>query len=146
MIYTFLTWVIANLLHPLIWIAWAAIDGGGILSVNLFQVYFLHLLWSFLFSLPSLFIGRLLAYAIKYIPVTTNQKYFTWILLAILIPLVNLIILQYIEKDFFKEFHPEGAIPASIAVMIAVLIRIKQFRKFLSESEFKDYEITQPEN
>jgi hypothetical protein len=146
MIYTFLTWLIANLMHPLIMIAYFGIGGGGILSEGLFQTYTLLLMCSLLFSLPSFFISCLLIHAIKVLPLASFQKYITWIFIAISIPFINLVILEHLDNDFFREFDAKEVLPASIAVLIAVLIRYRQFMKFLSGKEYDDYENSQTQN
>jgi hypothetical protein len=140
MIYIFLTWVIANLLHPLILIVYFGIGGGGMFSEGLFQAFLLLLICSFLFSIPSLIISCLLIYALKVLPLTLFQKYIAGVLIAVAIPFLNLVILEYIENDLFREFDTGAAIPASISVLFAVLIRHKQFIRFLLGVEYDDFE------
>lgn len=138
MIYTFMTWVIANLLHPLAMMACWGFISSGLISGGIMETYFFLLIISFLFSLPSLIISSVAVHIPLRLPINATQKYFLWVLIASVIPLLNLFVLNLLDRSLFHEFDFDFIIPASISALAAVLIRYKQFFNLLQKQNVKE--------
>lgn len=132
MIYAFITWFVANLLHPIILILYAGAV-GGLLGSEIVGAYFLIFIYTLLFSIPSLVISCMAVYIPAWLPIKPTYKYLIWILIALVIPMLNLFILKLIDASFFREFDYDIVTPASIAVLLSILFRYKAFINFIAE-------------
>ena len=55
-LHTFYTWILANILHPVMFFLATFVMGEASgLNQNLFESYFLYLIYSFFISIPCLF-------------------------------------------------------------------------------------------
>jgi hypothetical protein len=130
MLYVFNTWVVANLLHPiLIYLVWGGMD-GEFLHDEIVRAYFLILPFSFVFSLPALIIAWFIFYMIKRIDITVISKFITWTLIVTVLPLI-VWFCSFGDWDLQKE-DLELIMPSSIAAIASIFIRIKQFFKLFN--------------
>jgi len=133
MIYAFITWVVANLKHPIILIIYAGAVSGGFVEIELVGAYLFLLIYTLLFSIPSLIFSCLVVYIPAWLPIKPIYKYLLWILIALAIPSLNLFTLKLLDSGFFKEFDFVVVTPASGAVLLAILFRYKAFMNFIAE-------------
>jgi hypothetical protein len=130
--YTLNTWLLANLLHPVIavicWIkksdsSFEVIVGGS------FQLF----IFTLVFSLPFLLISAVIIQLIKKIPLTSINKYLVWLFLATSLPFIGMLTISLVFEDINMEDLPL-ILPATLSVLIAILIRYKAFFKMLNKT------------
>ena len=136
--YTFMTWLVANFLHPFAAIFFFSISGSGDSSNEEAGLYFIFGLF---FSLPSIVIGCIIIYFISKLRLSAIGKFILWILLISMAPLLNLIFISYafLKTPFFIS-DLLLVVPATIAVFFTVLIRAHYFFKIFNKTNL----ITQP--
>ena len=137
-LYCFITWLLANLLHPFVMLIVFQsenylISGEGLGFVIMIFLYIL------LFSIPSLLMGFLVLHLISLMNIADGIKYFIWLGAALLIILVNLFLIYLLFESTkmitLSDF--EIGIPAMIAVTIANLVRVKYFFKDIQQLKTK---------
>ena len=128
-----MTWVVANLLHPIILIIYTGAVSGSFAEIELAGAYLLILICTLLFSTPSLIFSCLAVYIPAWLPIKPIYKYLLWILIALAIPSLNFFILNLLDSDFFREFDFDFVTPASGVVLLAILLRYKAFMNFIAE-------------
>lgn len=120
------TWLLANLLHP--FIMWVYFGGSGFSSApELFGIVFMIIVYSFIFSIPSLFLSYLAGYLISLMPLEKNMQYLVWLVTAPAIAFVNFLLITALLSGKINFEEIGFSVPAMIAVIIAVLFRFKQF-------------------
>jgi hypothetical protein len=134
MLYVFNTWVVANLIHPVIIFLLYGSMSGEWFDDNYIQFYFFGIFYSSIFSLPLLVIAWILFYMIRRTGLSVLSKFGSWVFFVTALPLITLLCLTLIitEGEIYSE-EIEMIIPSAIASFIAVLIRYKQFFKIFPE-------------
>jgi hypothetical protein len=95
---------------------------------------FLAVIYSIVFSLPSLGISLLIAYLLSLLPWTPVMKFFSWLLLALLIVLLNYVLVVRVISDGAVGFiYYDFVIPGLIAVLLAIVCRYSYFIKVCEE-------------
>ena len=127
-LHVFLTWLVAHLLHPLLFVISAGMLGDNE-AVELVMLVFFY---GILFSIPALFAGMLVVFMIVRLPVkNTGLAAVLWLLSAtgsILGCGYFLLMGGSIFGDGFLFI-----LPAILSCLIAILVRINQFeRLFIS--------------
>jgi hypothetical protein len=141
--HTFITWVVANLLHPLVWVLFIQLKNVEPVSIESVQGLFLITVFTFIFSLPSLFLASLLLSLIAKSFQNINVRFVVWVFSVTVIPMINCLILDLIAESWKITGEAfELAIPATIATFIAVLIRYKQFSKLFIQQKNENHENT----
>jgi len=120
------TWLVANLLHP---VAMFLYFNEGPVSVSAIDIpgVFQVVGFSFLFSLPSLLLGFLADYLISFLRAGAGVKFITWFATAPLIALLNFVLLFLVFGGSFLFTELQIALPAMMAVAVAVLLRHRSF-------------------
>lgn len=121
------TWLIANLLHPFMLLifldSWK--DAGGAFVQGFF--------FSCLLSLPSLVMCMVLMYILSRIPGDAGSRFVIWFLSTAAMPTINLLIFLVIFNYYrFGADDLEMIVPATMAVLVTVLIRIVHFFRVFS--------------
>jgi hypothetical protein len=133
------TWLIANLLHPLV----ALIVFGGNSDLNLDMVASVLgiIVYSLLFSLPSLLLSFLAIYGIFKLPSSITVKYITWLVIAPFIVFVNywLLFSVFLGVSMQKE-DTDFMLPAMIAVVLTILVRYISFFRMATNLNKKENE------
>ena len=125
------TWFWANLLHPFVmffYFGYSDFQSGS----EIFGLLFLIFLYSLIFSLPSLFISLLLLFLISGLPVSAVVKYFTWMIGAPVVIVLNLLLISLLVGSGITFSDLQLIMPAMIAVVIIILIRHKQFLNIIN--------------
>lgn len=131
-LHVFYSWVVANLLHPLVLLAYfhseveefsIEIPGWGLLIFGV----------SVLLSLPALIAGWVVMHLINRLPFDSISKYFTWLFLACCLPLVIFITIVLFMTKELRMSELEAIVPATISVAAALIIRAGYFFKRLRE-------------
>lgn len=129
-LHTFYTWLLSNLLHPLLFMILSVVrkgSAGSFCSDNLI-IELSFFTASLIISLPCLLVGWLNLYLIISSPYSGNSKFLIWVITAPLLVFLEFLFILVIS-DFLEIEFLVFSIPGMVAVMIAILIRYKQFRK-----------------
>jgi hypothetical protein len=121
------TWLLAQLVHPLVFIA-GLMPVGGIVDVYMFFVLYIL---GFIFSLPAYLLCLAFFGSILQMPYDPLVKLFIWCLASVACVITGffLICLAFLDVRAFMEGFV-FIIPGCVATVIAVLLRYKQFRNF----------------
>jgi len=125
----FYSWLIAQVFHPILFIAslWL-LDGRFFINV---EYIFFFLLISILVSLPGLLAGWLCMGLIAYSNYTITAKFFMWLATTALLVILTLwIVILFFDGGLQLEFLL-AAIPGILSIWIASVIRLKQFHKLI---------------
>ena len=128
-LYVFITWVVANLLHPLLFII--SLSNKSNSAFPLFELIgecVILFCISLLVSLPSLLLAYLVIFLVSRLPIDTWSRFFTWLLLVAAIPLVNFLLLFSSligEESLLSVF--DLVLPSIVAAVISVLVRGRYF-------------------
>ncbi len=134
------TWCWANLLHPFMLAAYFGIAGFPSV-VDLFGSSLMIIAFSFLFSLPSLFISWLVVYLISLLRTTPRIEFLLWLIAAPLIAALNFMLIIILCGGSIGDiFELDIVMPAMIATVIVVSVRYKSFIKTLLSSKEEQYE------
>ena len=128
-IHTLNTWLVAHLLHPVIFIIyflWRNVE----LSVTWGGRFFFISIFSFFAAIPSLFIAWLLQYVITNTNLSLPEKFIAWMISVVVAIFLNFAGLKLLlGADIYYEMG-EILPPPIIAAMLSILIRHKQFFSF----------------
>jgi len=125
-IHTLNTWLVANLIHPAIFIIYFLwlndADennwGAGFFFIGVF---------SFFASIPSLLIAWFLLYAITNTHFSSTEKFIAWIMSVVVAIFLNFTSLRLLfGVDIWNEID-EIIPPPVIATILSILIRYKHF-------------------
>jgi hypothetical protein len=134
--HVFNTWLIANLLHPVMVIVCGVFGGywgwGDELMYGIFHLF----IYSVVFSLPCLAVALGILSLIKRAPLEAITKFFVWLFLCASLPAISFIIIMTL---FLKDSLLIGGLifilPATLAVFITILLRFKPFLNYIQSSE-----------
>jgi len=135
--HVFLTWLVANLFHFLVWFSWSFIDSGRMDFFLHAECYMLIVVFAAIVSLPCLLIAWFFLGYVLSTPYTVNGRFFLWMFIVILIIIVAAIfaLLAYrIDLDTLIFI-----LPAVISTVLAIAIRYKQFQNLIDSTQ--PYEI-----
>jgi hypothetical protein len=130
-IYVFFTWVIANMLHPIV----LGLYYGEINDFNwssLPGIYLIFFIYVLLFSIPSLALGVVFMKLLRFIKIHNELKLFILVIMAPLIVVINLAVISFLFEGSINFNDFEFCVPAMIASIIAILIRYKSLFKILA--------------
>jgi hypothetical protein len=145
-LYTLKIWVVANILHPFIILLYFGFNDDEIINFGSLAFVLTAIFPSFLISIPSFPFARLLLALIKQLPFDTSGKFISWLLLVTVIPALNLFLLGLVLGEAnILENDSQLFIPASISVVISVIIRYRQFFKLFNQAEITVNEINTDE-
>lgn len=142
-VYTFNTWLIANLLHPLMYMAFGFVTYGhdGILFyADIVKGYLLFLGLSSLFSLPSFLLGWFLLSIVALSDHAPFTRLLMWIGCSAILVFMEVLVLAMIIHEPLGMKTFSLAIPGILAVSAAIIIRYKQFQNLISSFETNNYE------
>jgi len=139
-LHTFYTWVLANLLHPVMFFLTVLVIGDSMgFNSDLVKNYFLFLTYSVCISIPCLFLGWLSLYIILITPNTDSVKFLLWLITAPALVLFEFIIIlnffDLVEKEFFLF-----SLPGITAIGFAIVARYQQFKKLNYTPKIENHE------
>ena len=140
--YTFNTWLLSNLLHPIFFITFGIIKAGfpGPINTEIFTLAGYVFLISLFISIPCLFLGW---FSVKLIisstAISDDLKFIIWLFLTPFLAFVEflilLVILGSLESDLLLY-----SLPGTFAAAFSVLIRYPQFNKIIHTSQTNNHE------
>jgi hypothetical protein len=140
-LHTFYTWLLANLLHPLMLAAGVIVTTGNV-NVNfnetinfLFQILF----YSMLFSLPCLLLSWLFLGIIVFSGYLMPVKFILWLLVTALLIFLEVFIILYLSEEEIEWELLLFALPATAATWMAIAFRWNQFKNLITQ-QTKNYE------
>jgi hypothetical protein len=142
-LHTFNTWLIANLLHPLMIMAfgWVIYGHEGILFyADVAKGYLLVLGVSILCSLPSLLIGWFLLGVVVLTDYTPLARLIMWMCCSSILVFLEVLVMALIVREPLTLETFSLAIPGILAVNAAIIIRYGQFRQLISSLQTDDHE------
>ena len=138
-IHTLNTWLVANLIHPVIFIIyflWLNDAEGNNWGAGFFFIG----VFSFFASIPSLLIAWFLQYAITNTNFSSAEKFISWIMAVVVAIFLNFAGLKlFFGVEVWAEID-EILPPPIIAAILSMLIRYKQF--FALQANYKAIENT----
>lgn len=139
-LHTFYTWVLANLIHPVMFFLATLIvgDASGF-NQNLFESYFLYLVYSFCISFPCLFLGWLSLYIILVTPGSDDVKFFLWLVTAPAVILFEFLVILVLF-DLIKLEILLFSVPGIAAIGVSILVRYQQFKKLIHTPKIENHE------
>jgi hypothetical protein len=140
--YTFNTWLLSNLLHPIFFITFGIIKAGfpGLSNTEIFTLTGYVFLISLFISIPCLFLGWFsVKLVISSTAISDDLKFIIWLFLAPFLAFVEflilLIILDLLESDLLLY-----SLPGTLAAAFSILIRYPQFNKIIYTSQIDNHE------
>lgn len=130
-LHVFITWLVANILHPLFILLLFSGDFGDF-SLQWLVYFFMITIYSLVFSIPLLLMALLFFYVVYRCSLKNSSKYFAWIFLATSLPFLGgIIVFQVITDMKFEPAELEMLVPATVSIVVAIVIRTKQFFNLL---------------
>jgi hypothetical protein len=132
--YLFNTWLVANLLHPLLamllWVNWQDFNGGGVAGA------FVLMLFSLLFSVPLLIMSWLILKILKGMRISCLAKFITWLLVGTFLPILTVLFISLFASGAGDAVEDLWLlVPATLSILVAILLRHKAFFKMINETQ-----------
>ena len=140
-LHTFYTWLLSNLLHPVLFILLLIIteNNTDILNSGFVTAIVTFFAVSLVISLPCLLLGWLCLYLITNSPYSAGTKFMVWLTtgpsLVFFEFLFILLFMDLIETEIFLFSFPGIA-----AIGISILIRFRQFEKLTYTPKIENHE------
>jgi hypothetical protein len=132
--HAFNTWMLAQLLHPIIFYAYFSIvlkeslDPGALVSL---------LVGASIIAAPSLFISFLFLRLIAGKKMPTPLSLFTWVVVALVSIVLNIALFLLLFKSSIIDIPFDYILPAFIAALVAILIRLPLFIKLNEDIKYQ---------
>lgn len=133
--YAFKTWVLANLFHPITMFIFSFIKYNDQVTMDDLGFYLIFLFISFGISIPSLILVRLLIYPILIVKLEWYEKLILWEIAIIASIIINFYGIALIFDGRVDINSLYFLIPAALAALLAVIIRIKAFISLVLENK-----------
>ena len=144
-IHTFYTWLLANLVQPLLIACFVFVlgeQGDYSIYVNNGLSLVMVLIYSIGYSLPCLLLGWFCLRIICALPYSIITRYMLWLITA-----AGLVVLEAFFVLVFTYPGHSGlliyAVPGVISAVIAVVFRFAQFRALICSTPNQTYETSQ---
>ena len=141
--HAFSTWLLANLLHPLIWFIFLVITGNNnndTFSAESVSMLFIVFFYSLIFSLPCLLLSRGLLQVTAFMKDNHLVKFIAWFFgnaLLIVLEVWVIILLLTGGKEIELLLY---SVPAIAATWLAIAFRWKQFKNLILHQKTNDHE------
>jgi hypothetical protein len=139
-LHIFYTWLLANLLHPVMFFLAALImrEAPGF-DQNLFEIVLLLLAYSLCLSAPCLLLGWLCLYLIICSPYSGDARFVLWLVSAVLLIVLEFLFILLAGDILDLEFLLYS-LPGVAAVGTSILIRYRQFKKLIHIPKINNHE------
>ncbi|MEI9811031.1 MAG: hypothetical protein WDO16_25860 [Bacteroidota bacterium] len=131
LLHAFNTWFVANLLYPLMLFAAFVVTGeyttADIFHAESITILILIVSFSAFFSVPSLFVSRVLLRIIVLTNDTLIMKFIAWLFAASLLVMLDVLVTLFLFSGDIEIRSLLFALPAIAATWVSILIRWKQF-------------------
>lgn len=131
--HVFNTWILAQLLHPIFFFGYfliilqESIDPGALVSL---------LVGSLIIASPSLFISLLFLRLIVGKKIPAALSLFIWIVIVVASIVLNLALFLFLFKGSLNDIPLEYILPAFIAAIVSVLIRLPLFISLTNDLKY----------
>jgi hypothetical protein len=130
------TWLLANLIHPIVYRIYFGLPFNWHLPVEMVEFWF----WGTFFSLPGYLFGCLIFLTIRNLPVPVVMKLLVLIISAAIGIVLSVWILSFVISARSRlSFFLELSIPSMISAVLSILIRYKQFIQSMSSETYENY-------
>jgi hypothetical protein len=138
-LYVFITWLLANLIHPIVFSFFMGND-SDFLGGDILGFYFLILAYSLFISCIGLLLSFLIIHLISKIAIGNENKFICWLISAPMVIVLNLwLLLAFLgDGDSMELSNYELAIPSMIAVAIIIVVRFRYFFKAIEQVQEKN--------
>ena len=139
-LHTFYTWLLANLLHPLMFLLAALImpEVPGF-DKDLLEIILLLLVYSLCLSAPCLLLGWPCLYLIICSLYSGDARFMLWLVSAALLIVLEFLFILLVGDNLGPEFLL-FSLPGVAAVGTSILIRYRQFKKLIHLSKIENHE------
>ena len=134
-LHTFYTWLIANLLHPLMFLFFFFFRDGSFSSLfnaETPEICLLIFIFSLLISLPALLAGWLMLGMIVLSSYTVMARFMMWLICASALVLLSFLLLSLFLDGVIDPEIISLSVPGIVAASFSICIRYKHFRKLIS--------------
>lgn len=142
-LHAFYTWLVANLLHPLMLaaglIATTTVNVNFSFSSETISNLFQFLFYSMLFSLPCLLLSWLFLGIIVFSGYPWPVKFILWLFVTALLIFLEMFVILYLSEEEIEWELLLFALPATGATWIAIALRWNQFKNLIIQ-QTKNYE------
>ena len=128
-IHTIHTWLVAHLLHPVIFVIYFLLRNGSE-GINWGAGFFFIPVFAFFASIPSLFITWFLLYVLTNTNLSVIEKLIAWMISVVVVIFINFAGLKMLLGAGLGEEVDDLIAPPVIAAILSTLIRHKQFFAF----------------
>jgi hypothetical protein len=142
-LHAFVTWLLANLLHPLIWFTYILITGDGNsdrFSAESFSILLVVFFYSLIFSLPCLFLSWGLLHVIVFMKDNLAAKFIAWLFGAALLIFLEVWIIVLLITGGHESELLLLSVPPVAATWLAITIRWKQFKNLILQLKTNNHE------
>lgn len=130
--HVFNTWVVANMLHPIIMVMYGLMGGYWNWNGEMIYCTFQLFIYSLVFSLPCLFVAGCIMWLVKRSPLDPGVKLMSWLFLCTSLPTICfLIVTAIISNELMLISDLIFILPATLAVFISILVRVKPFFQYI---------------
>ena len=124
-LHAFNTWLVAHLLHPLIFAAWyVAVSNEGLNMASFFLLFFII---SVFLSIPAFFVLWPLLYLISKGPFSVSDKLFLWVVAILLLLFASFSFFLFFSDGGIKWEEIEFMLPAALSAILSTLLRRTAF-------------------
>lgn len=124
-LHAFNTWLVAHLLHPLIFAAWyVAVSNEGLNMASFFLLFFII---SVFLSIPAFFVLWPLLYLISKGPFSVSDKLFLWVVVILLLLFASFSFFLFFSDGGIKWEEIEFMLPAALSAILSTLLRRTAF-------------------
>ena len=131
-VYTFYTWLLANIIHPVFLIGYVGVLHRQLDFANFGEQYFLILFLSVILSFPAFLLGWIVLSLIRFTNFTITIKFLAWLFI---VPFLIVLSLWSMTKPYTNGFFDAEllmiTIPAILSAWTSSAFRYKQFQKLI---------------
>lgn len=124
-LHAFNTWLVAHLLHPLIFAAWYVVLSKE--GLNMGSFFLLFFIVSVFLSIPAFFVLWPLLYLISKGPFSVSDKLFLWVVAILLLLFASFSFFLFFSDGGIKWEEIEFMLPAALSAILSTLLRRTAF-------------------
>lgn len=134
--HVFNTWLIANLLHPVVMVVCGVLFRHWEWHDLALESLFLLFMYSLVFSLPCLLVAAGIMWLLKRAALQPEAKFAVWLFLCSTLPAACFIfIISILFKDWLSLSELDFIVPAIFSVFLTIVIRVKPFLQYIASTK-----------
>jgi hypothetical protein len=140
-LHIFYTWLLSNFFHPFVFLLWSMVRNNfaDLPGAELFAIGSFFFGISLIISVPCLLVGWLCLYLISVSLNTAVTKYILWLVVGPSLVFFEVLFILLFSNEIDIEILL-SSFPAMIAVVVAILIRQRQFEKLSNSTKMVNHE------